>query len=418
MSLNSIAGDWKHYNLKQLGLPQISGNKGPGISSMVEDSSGKLWIGFDNNGHDLVIINDTIPFYITNKENYGSIPITIWKLFCDDKNQIWALGDIKGIVINELYWKNLLFLSGDTNKLPYYRVKYVTDTSDFWYNGLNGLNHYKNGNWIKCDSLNQNPNGIFYGDFKKDNQGRLWSRNYKGFLIIDGDNYSRAEIYPDSSFTKYGSDCKSEMNGYILDDNNNIWMVNNKYGIFEFNGNQWKNYRAYDSTFLSDSFYDLTKDNSGNIWFGSEKEVVRFDGINWTSFNKFNSEMKSNYITCIYWSNKKNILYVGTALDGLYVYYPNGFPFTSITEEIKKMGNIKPIPATDYIEINVGAGSKHNLMIDFQIFNLTGEKISSPSDLSPALSEGEGVRKIDVSNLAPGVYFIKIGDKFEKFVKM
>jgi hypothetical protein len=28
-----------------------------------------------------------------------------------------------------------------------------------------------------------------------------------------------------------------------------------------------------------------------------------------------------------------------------------------------------------------------------------------------------GVFKIDVSNLAPGVYFIRIGDKFEKFMK-
>ena len=49
-----------------------------------------------------------------------------------------------------------------------------------------------------------------------------------------------------------------------------------------------------------------------------------------------------------------------------------------------------------------------------QIFDVLGIEIK---DLTPALSKGEGVR-IDVSKLPAGVYFIKIGDKVEKFVKM
>jgi hypothetical protein len=61
-----------------------------------------------------------------------------------------------------------------------------------------------------------------------------------------------------------------------------------------------------------------------------------------------------------------------------------------------------------------------------KIYNIFGEK--NPTLALPigegtgkALPTGEdlgGVFKIDVSNLTPGVYFIKIGDKFEKFVKM
>ncbi len=37
-------------------------------------------------------------------------------------------------------------------------------------------------------------------------------------------------------------------------------------------------------------------------------------------------------------------------------------------------------------------------------------------NLSPTLSKGEGVR-IDISHLPAGVYFVKIGDKYGKFVK-
>jgi hypothetical protein len=37
--------------------------------------------------------------------------------------------------------------------------------------------------------------------------------------------------------------------------------------------------------------------------------------------------------------------------------------------------------------------------------------------LLPLLAK-EGIIKIDISNLAPGVYFVRIGNKFEKFVKI
>ena len=50
-----------------------------------------------------------------------------------------------------------------------------------------------------------------------------------------------------------------------------------------------------------------------------------------------------------------------------------------------------------------------------QIFDMLGIEIK---DLTPTpLQFGEGLR-IDVSHLTAGVYFIKIGDKVEKFVKV
>jgi len=51
-----------------------------------------------------------------------------------------------------------------------------------------------------------------------------------------------------------------------------------------------------------------------------------------------------------------------------------------------------------------------------EIYDVIGVLMQS-TNLSPALSEGEGAR-IDVSHLATGVYFVKIGGMVEKFVKM
>jgi hypothetical protein len=49
-----------------------------------------------------------------------------------------------------------------------------------------------------------------------------------------------------------------------------------------------------------------------------------------------------------------------------------------------------------------------------KIYNALGIEFTPPQ--TPPL-EGRGL-KIDISNLQSGVYFIKIGGKFEKFVKM
>jgi hypothetical protein len=90
------------------------------------------------------------------------------------------------------------------------------------------------------------------------------------------------------------------------------------------------------------------------------------------------------------------------------------------SESSKYTFSISPNPASDYIEINLGAGSKPALMIEFEIFNIFGEKITTPSNLSgstPLLAK-EGIIKLDISNLIPGVYFVRVGGKFEKFVKI
>jgi hypothetical protein len=54
-----------------------------------------------------------------------------------------------------------------------------------------------------------------------------------------------------------------------------------------------------------------------------------------------------------------------------------------------------------------------------EIFNIFGENTTPPnlSGLPPLLVK-EGIIKIDISKLPVGVYFIKIGDKIEKFIKM
>ena len=75
--------------------------------------------------------------------------------------------------------------------------------------------------------------------------------------------------------------------------------------------------------------------------------------------------------------------------------------------------SIYPNPAEDYIEISLHNGASPIASDKVQIFDIIGIEVMSVGtglDLS--------TQRIDVSGLPAGVYYIRIGDRVEKFVKM
>lgn len=74
---------------------------------------------------------------------------------------------------------------------------------------------------------------------------------------------------------------------------------------------------------------------------------------------------------------------------------------------------ISPNPSNDFIEISISESSYtlNYMSEDVHIFNTLGLKVKSIELKSSSVS------RIDISNLTAGVYYIKIGDKVEKFVK-
>jgi glutathione peroxidase len=79
---------------------------------------------------------------------------------------------------------------------------------------------------------------------------------------------------------------------------------------------------------------------------------------------------------------------------------------------------ISPNPSSDFIEISLSNKGLQPFAEDVkvQIFNTLGIEVSSAGGGRSEV-DGGGFR-IDISNLNAGVYFIKVGDRVEKFVKM
>ena len=84
-----------------------------------------------------------------------------------------------------------------------------------------------------------------------------------------------------------------------------------------------------------------------------------------------------------------------------------------VNDDSPELFDISPNPAEDFIEIFVG--SRHaSTNTDIRIFNIFGEIVKNPTQTLP---EGESLR-IDVSGLPSGMYFVRVGEKVGKFVKI
>ncbi|MBX3042209.1 MAG: T9SS type A sorting domain-containing protein [Ignavibacteriae bacterium] len=93
-----------------------------------------------------------------------------------------------------------------------------------------------------------------------------------------------------------------------------------------------------------------------------------------------------------------------------------GTPTTSVWESCKDSRIVvSPNPASDFITISIPEiNHRVNPMVDkVQIFDMLGLEV-----LSVGIGLDLSTQKIDVSHLPAGVYFIRIGNMVEKFVKM
>ncbi len=74
--------------------------------------------------------------------------------------------------------------------------------------------------------------------------------------------------------------------------------------------------------------------------------------------------------------------------------------------------SISPNPSSDFIEISVGANGRSPLQNDVRIYDVYGQTVLSVAAIH------ELPLRVEVSSLAPGMYFVRIGDKVGKFVKL
>lgn len=86
----------------------------------------------------------------------------------------------------------------------------------------------------------------------------------------------------------------------------------------------------------------------------------------------------------------------------------------------EKVFVVSPNPATDYVEVainNVILSEAKNQVLNVKVYNVLGLEVATSPTAPLNYGEGSNVR-LNISGLAPGVYFVRVGSTVQKFVKL
>jgi hypothetical protein len=341
-----------------------------------------------------------------------------------------STGDIYLIYFGYLIYKfkddKFIVLTDTLNPIFYYSSIVIDKFNTFWGSTDRGLMKYDGSQLINYDStkFNLKSNKINYIEFDKNNN--LWlhyddsSFYYRATFKLDYlNNYQSETRYSDSLLQSY---LRPKIK---VDDNNNIWIIS-KRGFNIFDGVNWNKIDKYKGfPYLEHDFgiyaFDIEKDSIA--WFSTidqkgQPHLFRmspnyfFEEISIPQTSP-PSPAKIKYILAITVDRYGN-KWIGTDI-GLFVFNEYGVILgvdDQQTEQAPAIA-ISPNPASNFITISLSKDlqplvqSKNNI----RIYNSIGEFI-----FSVALQNPESQR-IDISVLPPGLYFVRYGSEYAKFIK-
>jgi len=266
------------------------------------------------------------------------------------------------------------------------------------------------------------------GMFVSSDSGKTWLPRNTGFgsslyvraLIFVGDNLY-AGTYKDGIFmsTDNGSNwtCKT---GLLVSEfmNVNSFTLNGQYlfagtqlyGVF-ISSDYGDNWQAI-SGLSKFSNTNCLSNKGNNLFIGTPSNGVYLSTDNGTTCNTINDGMATNNEYVRQLAINDDYIFAATN-SGLYRRKLSEI-ITDVADNKKQDKEIKvfPNPVKDFIEIGLPSS---NQSPKIKIYSVEGiEVYSKPSE---GLNPSEGY-KIDVSSFAPGVYYVKVGDRVLRFVKI
>ena len=331
------------------------------------------------------------------------------------------------------------------------------------------LTFYENHGWIGTSTMSGSLAGeilytsdygvnwtsVFSFNSEIPIQMRLLDTNHLFLMLIKQKSYS-IKMSTDKGFNWSNIDNGS---GQVL----GSFKINNKfywYGhsgnlkyfendeVSEINSDLLKNYDIYEVQFINDNL-GFVSCNKGKIFKTINK------GIDWVEVSKDIPE--SNRINSVYFIDEvigwasgydtiQNYAFVYSTIDGgnswqedlkisnskfydftisnnnkIWIRGNNSLLYnldlpTGINEQTNTNFLIYPNPSTDIITLNCKSSNGFEIS-SIVIYDIMGVKIDMTEFNIIQVHSENGIR-IDASKLNTGVYFVKIGDRIEKFVKL
>jgi len=266
-----------------------------------------LWI--TTNGGIIKYNIESKEYSILNKANNSLPSNNVIAITCHDDDTWFGTKD-KGFAKMR---GNDIQLFNMTNT-PLFNDQYIGclifDSNDnLWVGGL--LNFYKcdGNNWTSYTTQNSALSSFITFDVLKfDDNGTLW------FGGTDASEKEQFGYYTANEGVKTIV-CDKYVNSIDIDADGNKWISTKYNGISKYDGKTMIHFTKENSDIPSDNTFALTIDKKGYIWFGSGDCLMKYDGINFTSY-KVPVEKDDDYVSCLILDG--STVWLGTRFSGLF----------------------------------------------------------------------------------------------------
>jgi len=265
------------------------------ITSLLEDSSGKIWIGTD------------IGLCLYDGKSITQIEIPLPKNLPPNENELYRNS------------KRVFSMMQAKNRV-------------LWFATINGVFTY-DGKSFSPFQIETNSAGFLSSNYNmeqilEDKSGNIWfgGRGNEGVYKYDGKSVTRLELevlFQDGPTPKPTEWAWPQ----LQDKDGNIWF-SNWGGVYRYDGKSFTSFTKKDG--LVGGVAKILEDKKGNLWFGGDTGggLSLYDG---TSFTRFTTE--DGLIHTNIWSileDKAGNLWIGTRETGLSMY--DGKTFTTYSE--------------------------------------------------------------------------------------
>lgn len=222
------------------------------------------------------------------------VPSNVWKLQPDD---LWFRNSYSSEKVYRFDGKTLHELqlpkpTQFTNPFEIYSI-YTDKKGNIWF-GTNpvGVCRYdgKSFEWITEEDVtefrNEGANGV--RSIAEDKNGDFWFNTEYRYIVYDSTTLKSDQFYTrNESIGGLDGKKNSFLNEYLSalrDNNNNLWFVTYRDGVWKYDGSKITHYVVQDDSEVIKLFC-IYKDNNGELWLGShENGVWRLKGETFSRF--------------------------------------------------------------------------------------------------------------------------------------
>lgn len=291
VSLSVTHGGIYYYNAKTRTLEYYSKNKGTIplnsniISGVVQSNDGKIWIGTDHGGVNIIDKEKKQIVYLqSDAEDHTSISQnSIWSVYKDDKGVMW-LGTFKQGV--NYYSSELALFSlyrhkiSDARSLPFEDInRFVEDKEGNLWIGTNGggLLHYnrRTGHYKTYRHDPEDPQSISSDVIVSlciDHENKLWIGTYFGGLnCYDGKKFVRYRYDPDDSTSISGNSIWE----IFEDSNRQLWIgtLSNGLNLFDRKTKTFHHFDVENRSLHSNYVSVIIEDEQKDLWLATSNGI-------------------------------------------------------------------------------------------------------------------------------------------------